>query len=231
MSRNITELNPRNRYKTWHFTSGLEPTLAIRGDIDWIATRNLDHATNNQQHILLVKACITEKVMSQGRPDCVTFTTWRFSRADAALWVSNARDKIPLTALPFEGYIQSRASLELPRLHQWMPDAIWLNVNGKLNRSLAYQQFSAANDAFEYCHVGSMALSDGGRPRKAISVIAPTHPPPPPPSAGTGSGPVDRAATLSAVRAPLQGSPPRGDSCIRQRMHLSLATRPAAAIA
>ena len=171
MSRNhITELNPRSRYKTWHFTSGLEPTLAIRGDIDWIATGNVDHATNNQQHILLVKACITEKVMSQGRPDCVTFTTWRFSRADAALWVSNARDRIPLTALPFEGYIQSRASLEVHRLHQWMQDAIWQNVSGKLHRSSTYRDFSAANDAFEYCHVGSMALSNGGRPRKAISV-------------------------------------------------------------
>ena len=167
MSRNITELNPRNRYNTWHFTSGLEPTLAIRGDIDWIAT---DHATNNQQHILLLKACTTEKVMSQGRPDCVTFTTWRFSRADAALWVSNARNRIPLTALPFEGYIQSRDSLEVHRLHQWMQDAIWQNVSGKLHRSSTYRDFSAANDAFEYCHVGSMALSNGGRPRKAISV-------------------------------------------------------------
>ena len=102
MSRNITEFNRRAMFKTWHFTSGLEPTLAIRGDIDCIAT---DHATNNQQHILLVKACITEKVMSQGRPDCVTFTTWRFSRADAALWVSYARDKILLPDLPFEKYI------------------------------------------------------------------------------------------------------------------------------
>ena len=158
MSRNITEFNPRGRYKTWCFTSVLEPTLAIREDIDWIATRNLDHATNNQQHILLVKACITEKVMSQGRPDCVTFTTWRFSRADAALWVSNARDKIPLTALPFEGYIQADDALDLPRLHRRMPDAIWQNVSGKLHQSTAYQPFSAANDVFEYCNASSMAL-------------------------------------------------------------------------
>ena len=63
MSRNITEFNRRAMYKTWHFTSVLEPTLAIREDINWIAIRNLDLATNNQQHILLVKACITEKVI------------------------------------------------------------------------------------------------------------------------------------------------------------------------
>ena len=79
---------------------------------------------------------------------------------------------VGLTALPFEGYIQSRGSLELPRLHRWMPDAIWQNVSGKLHRSTAYQQFSdaAANDAFEYGNDGSLALSKGGRPRKAISV-------------------------------------------------------------
>jgi hypothetical protein len=130
-----------------------------------------------------------------------------------------------LPDLPFEGYIQSTAAIDLPRLHRWMPDAIWRNVSGKLHRSTAYQQFSAANDAFEYCNDGSIALSNGGRPRKALSVstdqthfhmpamiltpliqaIAPTHTPSP--SGGTGGGPGDRAATLSVVSL----SPPRGD--------------------
>ena len=54
---------------------------------------------------------------------CVTFIPWRFSRADAASWVSNARRKILLSDLPFEGYIQSddeaqrTNNLVLPMMH------------------------------------------------------------------------------------------------------------------
>ena len=171
MSHKITQSNQRGRYKTWSFASVLAPTHAINEHINRIATDNRD--VTQQHHIFLVKACLREKVDTQERPDCVTFTTWRFSRADAALWRSNARDKIQLPDLPFEGYIQSEDSLDLPRLHRWMPDAIWKNVSGKLHRSPAYQQFNAANDVFEYCSDGSIAMPMGGRPRKAISALPP----------------------------------------------------------
>ena len=161
--------NQRGRFRTWHFTSEIAPDHQIRADIDYIATSNSD-AT--YLHISLVKVYIRDKVLTQAKPHSVKFISWRFSRADAALWVSNARASIPLSTLPFEGYIQADDALDVPRLHRWMPDAIWQNVSGKLHRSTAYQQFSdaAANDAFEYGNAGSLALSKGGRPRKAISV-------------------------------------------------------------
>ena len=147
--------NQRERYRTWNFTSELAPDHQIRADIDYIATSNSDAA---HPHISLVKAYIKGKVLTQARPHRVTVISWRFSRADAALWVSNARANIPLSTLPFEGYIQADDALDLPRLHRRMSDAIWQNVSGKLHQSTAYQQFSAANDAFEYCNASSMAL-------------------------------------------------------------------------
>jgi hypothetical protein len=79
---------------TWHFTSVLTPTHQIHADVSWIAANNIVVA---QPDILLVKACIREKIINQARPERVTFISWGFSRADAALWVSNARDKIPLS--------------------------------------------------------------------------------------------------------------------------------------
>ena len=79
----------------------------------------------------------------EARPACVSFICWRFSRVDAISWISNAKAKLPLPDLPFEGYIQSTAAIYLPRLHRWMPDAIWRNVSGRLHRSKAYQEFSA----------------------------------------------------------------------------------------
>ncbi len=157
----------RARYKTWHFTSVLTPTDQIRADINRIVTNNTNVA---HSHILLVKACIKEKVINQARPECVAYVSWRFSRADAASWLSNARDNIPLSNLPFEGYVQSNDPIDLPRLHRWMPDAIWVNVSGKLCLSTEYQQFSASNDAFEYDNDGSPALSRGGRHIKNATV-------------------------------------------------------------
>ena len=160
-------INARGVFRTWHFTSVLTPTHQIRADIDTIITNtpNVSHP-----YILLVKAYIREKVINQARPECVTFISWRFSRSDAALWVSNARVKIPLSDLHFEGYVQSTDPIDLPRLHRWMQDATWENVSGKLYLSTAYQQFSVANDAFEFCNDGSPALSQGGRPKKATAV-------------------------------------------------------------
>ena len=115
-----------------------------------------------------------------------------------------------------------------------MQNAIWEPVRGKLFQSAAYQQFSKANNAFEYDNDGSPALSKGGRRKTLptvstdstmsifypllslltacserrtplIQAIAPTHTPPP--SGGTGGGPGDRAATLSSV---VSLSPQRG---------------------
>jgi hypothetical protein len=107
---------------TWHFSRVLTPTHQIHADVSWIATHNI---VVEQPHILLVKACIKKKVINQARPECVTFISWSFSLADAASWVSNARDKIPLSNMPSEGYIQSTHAIDLPRLHRWMQDAIW----------------------------------------------------------------------------------------------------------
>ena len=166
----LPKSNQRGEFRTWHFTSVLTPTHEIHADINWIAHNNID-AVHPQN--LLVKAQIRERVLillNEARPACVSFISWRFSRVDALSWISNAKAKLPLPDLPFEGYIQSTAAIDLPRLHRWMPDAIWRNVSGKLHRSKAYQEFSAANDAFEYCNDGSIALSNGGRPRKSLSV-------------------------------------------------------------
>ena len=163
----IPKFNQRGEFKTWHFTSELTPTHEIRADIDWIATNNTIIADTPNLH---VKACIKANVMDGARPACVTFISWRFSRVNAMSWISNAKAKLPLTALPFEGYIQTNHTIDLPRLLQWMPDAVWEPVGGRLQESAAYQQFSAANDTFEFCNDGSLAVSRGGRPKKVTSV-------------------------------------------------------------
>jgi hypothetical protein len=119
---NIPKSNQRGEYKTWHFTSVLTPTHEIHADINWLAT-NKKIVVDAQY--LLVKACIKAKVMNEARPGWVTFISWRFSHVDAKLWISNARAKLPLQDLPFEGYIQSNHTIDLPRLHNWMPDAVW----------------------------------------------------------------------------------------------------------
>ena len=163
----ITKLNQRGEFKTWHFTSELMQTHEINSDINRIATDNLIVADAQN---LLVKACINAKIMNEARPAWVTFSSWRFSRVDAMSWISNTKAKLPLTALPFEGYIQTNHTIDLPRLHQWMPDAVWEPVRGRLTQSAVYKQFSAANDVFEYFNNGSPALSRGGRPKKVTAV-------------------------------------------------------------
>jgi hypothetical protein len=117
---------------TWHFTSVLTPTHQIHEDVSWITTNNIVVV---QPHILLVKACIKEKVTNQARPECVTFSSWRYSSADTASWVSNARDKIQLSKyIPFKGYIQSTDAIDLPSLHQWMQDVILEPVSARAAR-------------------------------------------------------------------------------------------------
>ena len=162
----ITKLNQRGEFKTWHFTSELMLTHEINADINRIATDNLIVA--DAQNLLVTR------IMNEARPAWVTYSSWRFSRVDAMSWISNTKAKLPLTALPFEGYIQTNHTIDLPRLqwtlHQRMPDAVWEPVRGRLTQSAAYKQFSAANYAFEYFNNGSPALSRGGRPKKVTAV-------------------------------------------------------------
>ena len=75
------KLNQRGEYKTWLFTSTLTPTHQKYAVIPWIANNNIAEVG---PHILLVKACIRQKVMNQAKPESVTFISWRFSRAEAA---------------------------------------------------------------------------------------------------------------------------------------------------
>jgi hypothetical protein len=56
-----------------------------------------------------------------------------------------------------------------------MQYAIWKPVSGKLRQSAAYQQFSAANDVFEYCNDGSPALSKAGRLKNSKGEHRPRH--------------------------------------------------------
>ena len=97
-----------------------------------------------------------EKQISQ-RPDCVTFVSCRFSRKDVAGWLSNAATRTTSPDLPLEGYIQSKICIGLDRLHNWLENALWTNVGGKLPvcQSSAYRIFCEANDAYEYCTVGT----------------------------------------------------------------------------
>ncbi len=54
------KLNQRLEFKTWRFTGTLTPTHHISEDIHWIATNNIAVL---EPHILLVKACIRQKIM------------------------------------------------------------------------------------------------------------------------------------------------------------------------
>ena len=94
-----------------------------------------------------------KKHISAARPDCVTFVSCSFSCKDVAAWFSNAATRTPSPDLPLEGYIQSRICIGLDRLHNWLENALWTNVGGKLCQSSAYRIFCGANDAYEYCTV------------------------------------------------------------------------------
>ena len=130
MPQKATKLNHRAQLKTWHFASVLTPTHEIRADIYWLATNNINAA---HAHNLLVKACSRKTNENDPRPACVTFISWRFSFVDAMSWISNAKARLPLQDLPFEGYIQSTDVIDLPRLHHSVSDAIWENVGNKLS--------------------------------------------------------------------------------------------------
>ena len=113
-----------------------------------------------------VRNWVQNLVLNTDKPDSVSFISLRFSRTDVATWMSNATTFTPLLDLHFERYIQSNIAIELPRLHKWIPEAIWNSVGGKLSQSNEYNLFSQANEVYEYWNSGSLAASKGGRPSK-----------------------------------------------------------------
>ena len=158
-----TPVNELGRFRTWHFTSVLQYSPDINLELERLASAqySLDKVLSSyalaRRHI--------EKQISQG-PDCVTFVSCRFSRKDVAAWLSNAATRSASPDLPLEGYIQSKICIGLDRLHSWLENALWTNVGGKLRQNPAYKTFCEANDAYEYCNVGSHAIGAGGRPAK-----------------------------------------------------------------
>ncbi len=79
--------------------------------------------------------------MMAARPDCVTFVSCRFLCTDVVAWMFNAATRTPSPDLALEGYIQSKSIIGLDCLHNWLKDARWENVGGRLCDSSAYQQF------------------------------------------------------------------------------------------
>jgi hypothetical protein len=152
------------RFRTWHFTSVLKSFPDIILQLEQIASQqySLDKVLAS---CALVRWHIENEIlMTAARPDCVTFVSCRFLRTDVAAWMSNAASRTPSPDLALEGYIQSKSAIGLDRLHNWLKDAKWKNVGGKLCASSAYQQFCEANDLYAYCNVGSHAVAKGGRP-------------------------------------------------------------------
>ena len=158
-----TPVNELGRFKTWHFTSVLQYSPDINLELERFASAQyrLDKVLSSyalaRWHI--------EKQISQ-KPECVAFVSCRFSRKDVAAWLFNAATRTASPDLPLEGYIQSKICIGLDRLHNWLENALWTNVGGKLRQNPAYKTFCEANDAYEYCTVGSHAVAVGGRPAK-----------------------------------------------------------------
>ncbi len=86
--------------------------------------------------------------MSAARPDCVAFVSCSFLRTDVVAWMSNAATRKPSPALALEGYIHSKIIIGLDRLHNWLKDAKWINVGGRLCDSSDYRKFCEANDLY-----------------------------------------------------------------------------------
>ena len=155
----VTELG---RFRTWHFTSVFKSVPDIGLHLEHIASEHyrLDKVLAS---CALVRWHIDQMIL-MARPDCVTFVSCRFLRTDVVAWMSNAATRTPSPDLALEGYIQSTRVIGLDRLHNWLKDAKWKNVGGKLCASDVYQQFCEANDLYAYCNVGSHAVAKGGRP-------------------------------------------------------------------
>ena len=161
----MSRLSPRAQFKTWHFTSVLRPCREITGVLRGFANDS-QYTDKVTSPIAEVRNWVQNLVLNTDKPDSVSFISLRFSRTDVATWMSNATTFIPLLDLHFERYIQSNIAIELPRLDQWIPEAIWNSVGGKLSQSNEYNLFSRANEVYEYLNSGSLAANKGGRPSK-----------------------------------------------------------------
>ncbi len=128
-----------------------------------------------------VKRWVEKLVLNPEKPASISFISLRFARTDVATWMPDvkATARTPLLNISFEGFIQSSESVALDRLHQWIPDAIWNNIGGKLSRSVEYKNFCDANMMYEYCTLGSPAVDKGGRPKAEPSVCVATVRPDP----------------------------------------------------
>jgi hypothetical protein len=69
-------------------------------------------------------------VLNEARPACVSFISWRFSRVDAMLWISNATAKHQFPDLPFEGYIKSTDTRR--ERENWREVSRWLTGGYRL---------------------------------------------------------------------------------------------------
>jgi hypothetical protein len=96
-----------------------------------------------------------EKMILNEKPDCIFFITLSFSRTDVATCLSNATARSPLLDLHCEGYLQSNSAIALPRLHNWIPHAMWNPAGGRLSRCAAFNLFCEANEIYEYWNSGS----------------------------------------------------------------------------
>jgi hypothetical protein len=144
-----TPVNELGQFKTWHFTSVLksDPNMNLR----------LEHFAGEHYRLdkvlgscaLLVRLYIENKILKTARPECVTFVSCRFLRTDVAAWMSNGATRTPSPGLALEGYIQSKSVIGLDRLHNWLKDATWKTVGGKLCSSSAYKKYCEDNDVYE----------------------------------------------------------------------------------
>jgi hypothetical protein len=153
--------NRRGEYKTWHLTGVLTPTPEITRIFSWYA-HDSQYADKTRGPIMAVRNWM-EKMILNEKPDCITFITLRFSRTDVATCLSNATARSPLLDLHYEGYLQSNSAIALPRLHNWIPHAMWNPAGGRLSRCAAFNLFCEANEIYEYWNSGSLAANRGGR--------------------------------------------------------------------
>ena len=168
--------NQRGEFKTWHFTGVLTPTPDITRIFSSYA-HGSQRADTTTGPIVEVRKWLENLILNADKPDCISFISLRFSRTDVATWMSNARDRSTLLDLHFEGYVQSISSIAVPRLHRWIPEAIWNNVGGKLSKNNEYNNFCRANEVYEYWNSGSLAANRGGRPSKVFSFLVFRFPP------------------------------------------------------
>ena len=157
------------RHVTWNFSHILPTSLNGR------ASRSLAIDPNTIGIWDCVKQLFVTRLMTELRPDCVTYVVLRVSRATVDDCVSKARTSTTLPDLPFEGYIQAENKVDGARLRKWF-DAKWVPVKGRLDHHPAYKSdFLQPGTATVAAHMyftlrGRAPTGIGGRPRKSPAV-------------------------------------------------------------